>query len=153
MRPTTEVAPGRAFAIQRLGHVVLRVRDVERSEPFYRDVLGLQVRSKTPGRAVFFTCGEQHHDLAIFALGDDAPPPEDTRVGMYHLAWKLADFVQLKAAYQHAKRYGANIVGMNHHGGAKSVYLKDPDGLEMELYCEVEGEEGTEETLRRDLEA
>ena len=82
----------RTFAIQSLGHVVLRVRNLERSEPFYRDVLGLQVAQRVPGRAVFFTCGQQHHDLAIFAVGDDAPPPEDRRVGMYHVALKLADF-------------------------------------------------------------
>jgi catechol-2,3-dioxygenase len=143
----------RRFTIERLGHVVLRVRDVERSEPFYRDVLGLQVRERVPGRAVFFTCGEQHHDLAIFAVGPDAPPPEDHRVGMYHVAFKLPDFSQLKAAYQHCKASGANIVGMNHHGSSKSIYLKDPDGNEIELYCEVHGEQGTEETLRRELEA
>jgi catechol-2,3-dioxygenase len=143
----------RNFTIQSLGHVVLRVRDLERSEPFYRDVLGLQVRQRSPGRAVFFTCGVQHHDLAIFQLGPDAPLPEEHRVGMYHVALKLADFDQLKAAYQHCKASGANIVGMNHHGGSKSLYVKDPDGLEIELYCEVEGENGTEETLRPELEA
>jgi len=142
----------RAFTIERLGHVVVRVRDVERSAPFYRDVLGLQVRRHVPGRAMFFTCGEQDHDLAIFQLGDDAPGPEDQRVGMYHVALRLPSFDQLKAAYKHAKASGANIVGMNHHGHSKSVYLKDPDGLEFELYCETD-EEGTEETLRRDLGA
>ena len=147
---TTEA---RAFTIQSLGHVVLRVRSLERSEPFYRDVLGLQVRERSPGRAVFFTCGQQHHDLAIFQVGEDAPPPEDRRVGMYHVAFKLPDFAHLKAAYQHARASGANMVGMNHHGGSKSVYLKDPDGIEIEIYCEVHGETGTEETLRRELEA
>ncbi|MBX5491354.1 MAG: VOC family protein [Chloroflexi bacterium] len=143
----------RTFAIQALGHVVLRVRSIARSEPFYRDILGLQVRERVPGRAVFFTCGQQHHDLAIFEIGEDAPPPEDHRVGLYHVALKLPDFAQLKAAYQHCKASGANIVGMNHHGNSKSVYIKDPDGIEIELYCDVEGERGTEETLRRELEA
>jgi catechol 2,3-dioxygenase len=74
-------------------------------------------------------------------------------VGLYHVALKLPDFAQLKAAYQHCKASGANIVGMNHHGNSKSVYIKDPDGIEIELYCDVEGERGTEETLRRELEA
>ncbi|HZR97149.1 MAG TPA: VOC family protein [Chloroflexota bacterium] len=142
----------RTFAIQQLGHVVLRVRDIERSEPFYRDVLGLQVRERMPGRAIFFTCGQQHHDLAIFQIGADAPGPEDHRVGMYHVALKLPDFAQLKAAYQHAKRSGAHIAGMNHHGNSKSVYLKDPDGLEIEIYCDAT-DKGTEETLRRELES
>ncbi len=142
----------RAFAIQSLGHVVLRVRDLERSEPFYRDVLGLQVRDRQPGRAIFFTCGQQHHDLAIFQIGPDAPGPDDHRVGMYHVALKLPNFAQLKAAYQHARASGAHIAGMNHHGNSKSVYLKDPDGLEIEIYCDAE-DQGTEETLRRELES
>ena len=142
----------RTFAIQSLGHVVLRVRDLERSEPFYRDVLGLQIRERVPGRAVFFTCGQQHHDLAIFAVGQDAPGPEDHRVGMYHVALKLPDFPQLKAAYQHALTSGANIAGVNHHGNSKSVYLKDPDGIEIEIYCDAT-DKGTEATLRRELEA
>jgi catechol 2,3-dioxygenase len=141
----------RTFAIQSLGHVVLRVRNVERSEPFYRDVLGLQVRERHPGR-VFFTCGEQHHDLAIFQLGDDAPLPQDRQVGVYHIALKLPDFAQLKAAYRHAKANNANIVGMNWHQGSKSVYLKDPDGLEFEIYC-LADQQGTEAQLREELEA
>ena len=141
----------RTFAIQSLGHVVLRVRNVERSEPFYRDVLGLQVRERHPTR-IFFTCGQQHHDLAIFQLGEDAPPPEEQRVGMYHIALRLPDFAQLKAAYRHAKASQANIVGMNWHQGSKSVYLKDPDGLEFEIFCDSP-EQGTEAQLREELEA
>ena len=142
----------RSFTIQSLGHVVLRVRSLERSEPFYRDVLGLQVREKVPGRAVFFTCGQQHHDLAIFEIGEDAALPEDKRVGMYHVALKLPEFAQLKALYQHAKASGANVVGMNWHQGSKSVYVKDPDGLEIEVYCDAD-QRGTEADLRRELEA
>src|ERR671933_2306905 len=97
----------RTYAIQSLGHVVLRVRNIERSEPFYREVLGLQIRERHPGRAIFFTCGQQHHDLAIFQVGDDAPLPEDKRVGVYHVALKLPDFDQLKALYKNAKAQGA----------------------------------------------
>ena len=145
-------AETRTYAIQSLGHVVLRVRNIERSEPFYRDVLGLQVREKHPGRAIFFTCGQQHHDLAIFQVGDDAAPPEDHRVGMYHVALKLPDFDQLKALYANAKASGANVAGMNWHQGSKSVYLKDPDGLEIEVYCESD-QPGTEDQLRQQLEA
>lgn len=141
----------RTYTIESLGHVVLRVRNLERSEPFYRDVLGLQIRERVPGRAIFFTCGQQHHDLAIFQIGDDAPPPEEKRVGMYHVALKLPDFDQLKALYRNAKA-NANVVGMNWHQGSKSVYLKDPDGLEIEVYC-LSAEKGTEDELRRELEA
>ena len=61
-------APTRSFVIESLNHLVVRVRDVERSEAFYRDILGLKVRRRRPGR-VFLTCGENDHDLGIFALG------------------------------------------------------------------------------------
>lgn len=140
-------------AIASLGHVVLRVRDVERSEPFYRDVLGLQVRRKRPGRAVFFTCGQQDHDLAIFAVGPDAPPPDDNRVGMYHVALRVQDIDALRAAYRRFQSNRVNIVGINHHGHSKSIYLKDPDGIEIEVYCEADEPNGTEATVRKELEA
>ena len=71
---------------------------------------------------------------------------------MYHVALKLPDFAQLKAAYRHAVTSGANIAGMNHHGNSKSVYLKDPDGIEIEIYCDAT-DKGTEATLRSELEA
>jgi catechol-2,3-dioxygenase len=150
----TTAAPVRTFSIDSLGHVVLRVRDVERSEAFYRDVLGMQVRKKVPGRAVFFTLGEQDHDLAVMAVGPDAPPTEETRVGLYHVAFRLRDIDQLRAAYRHLKASNANIVGINHHGVSKSIYLKDPDGIEIELYCDVPADPtGTEASVRAELEA
>jgi catechol 2,3-dioxygenase len=141
------------FDTPRLGHVTLRVRDVERSEAFYRDVLGLQVGERRPGRAVFFTRGEQHHDLAIFAPGEDAPPSPPRRVGMAHVALKLPDFAQLKAAYQHCKASGVKIVRVENYPNARSFYLKDPDGIGIEVYCDGTGEKGTHEALRRALEA
>ena len=144
----------RAFAIDSLNHVVLRVRDLERSKAFYRDVLGLQVRRERPGRMVFFTCGVNDHDVAIMSLGPDAPPAEDTRAGLYHFALRLPSFEQLKAAYHHLKASDANIVGVTHHRDTKSIYVKDPDGLEMEIFCDCEEDpNGTEAQLRAELEA
>jgi catechol 2,3-dioxygenase len=122
----------RAFAIDSLNQVVLRVRDLERSTVFYRDVLGLQVRRERAGRMVFFTCGVNDHDVAIMSLGPDAPPAEDTRVGLYQVALRLPSFAQVKAAYYHLKASDANIVGVTHLGDTESLYVKDPDGLEIE---------------------
>src|SRR6476660_3435789 len=78
------VTATRGFTIDSLNHVVLRVRDLGRSEAFYRDVLGLQIRRQVPGRMTFFTCGVNDHDLAVMQLGPDAPPAEENRVGLYH---------------------------------------------------------------------
>ena len=144
----------RGFTIDSLNHVVLRVSDLDRSEAFYRDVLGLQVRRKRPGRMVFFTCGVNDHDIAIMALGPDAPPAEENRVGLYHFALRLGSLEELKAAYRHLKANDANIVGITHHRDTKSIYVKDPDGLEMEIFCECEEDpNGTEAQLRAELEA
>jgi catechol-2,3-dioxygenase len=143
----------RGFTIDSLNHLVLRVSDLERSEAFYRDVLGLQVRRKRPGR-IFFTCGTNDHDVAIFSLGPDAPPAEENRVGLYHFALRLGSIDELKAAYRHMKASNANIAGVTHHGDTKSIYVKDPDGLEIEVFCEVEHDpNGTEAQVRAELES
>ncbi len=141
----------RGFTIDSLNHVVLWVSDLERSKRFYRDVLGLQVRRESP-RGVFFTCGTNDHDVAIFAAGPDAAPAEDRRVGLYHFALRLGSLEELKAAYRHLKANDANIAGFTHHGDTKSIYLKDPDGLEIEVFCECEHEpNGTEAQVRAEL--
>ena len=141
-------AATRSFTIDSLNHIVLWVSDLERSERFYRDVLGLQVRRKSE-RGVFFTCGTNDHDVAIFAAGADAAPAEERRVGLYHFALRLGSLEELKAAYRHLKASDANIAGFAHHGDTKSIYVKDPDGLEIEIFCECEDEPGGNEAKLR----
>src|SRR2546423_333132 len=139
------VAPTRTFTISGLNHVVLRVRDLERSEAFYRDVLGLKVRRSRPGRMTFFHIAENDHDLALFQVGPEAPLPDERGVGLYHFALELGSVDELKAAYHHFVASNANIAGITHHGHTKSIYLKDPDGIEMEIFCACEHDpNGTE---------
>ena len=89
---------------KQLGHIVLRVRDLERSEQFYSDVLGLHVTNKRPGQMTFMSAvDESSHELALVPVGDDAPGPEDSRVGLYHFAWQMDSFDDLKRFY--ARRY------------------------------------------------
>ena len=150
---TATATTARGFTIDSLNHVVLWVRDLERSERFYRDVLGLQVRRKTP-QGGFFTCGTNDHDVAIFGAGPDAPLPAERGVGLYHFALRLGSLEELKAAYRHLKATNANIAGFAHHGDTKSIYVKDPDGLEIEIFCECEDEPGGNEAkLRAELGA
>ena len=69
---------------KQLGHLVLRVRDLDRSESFYTDVLGLDVTAKVPGMMVFMsTSGDASHELALMSVGADAPGPEQHRVGLH----------------------------------------------------------------------
>jgi catechol 2,3-dioxygenase len=143
----------RPFEMPRLGHVTLRVTDVERSEAFYRDVLGLAVGERRPGRATFFTRGEQHHDLAVFAPGEDVPPDPPGPPGLGHFALKLPDFGQFKAAYQHCKANGVQVYRVENYPNSRSFYIKDPDGIGIEIYCDGSGERGSHDALRLELDA
>ena len=120
-----------------LGHAVLRVRDLERSLAFYRDTLGLKEVARYGGRMVFLSCGENHHDLALQEIGKGAPAPNPAAVGLYHLAFKvgdnLRDLIEMKAKLEGA---GVQIVGTSDHTVSKSLYMLDPDGIEIELYID-----------------
>lgn len=126
--------------IKTLGHAVLRVRDLERSIHFYRDILGLKevVRS---GRMAFFSAGENHHDLAVMAIGPGAVNPPANSVGLYHLAFKIGDSLEeLRAAKQWLEGNGVAILGESDHTVSQSLYVEDPDGNEIELYVDANPE-------------
>ena len=123
------------MAITRLNHAVLYVRDVERSTRFYLDVLGFRVVSEFPGAAFLQAADSSNdHDLGVFQIGAAASDSAagQTSVGLYHLAWEvdtLDEFERLMTVLADA---GA-LVGSSSHGTTKSLYGKDPDGLEFEI--------------------
>ena len=121
----------------KLGHVVLRVRDLARSEAFYTKVLGLKVTGRIPGMMLFMAAGDDSHDLALVQVGNDAPGPEANRVGMYHLAYQVESREELRRWHQHLKENGVPIVGSSDHGVSLGVYFLDPDGIEIEMSYEV----------------
>src|ERR671938_1386191 len=122
--------------IQRLNHAVLYVRDVAASSAFYREVLGFRVKVEIPGRAVFLQAegSTNDHDLGLFAIGEGAGPSEAGRrtVGLYHLAWEVDTLAELERLAGRLSEAGA-LVGASDHGTTKSLYAKDPDGLEFEV--------------------
>lgn len=127
------------MAIHRLNHAVLFVRDVERSVAFYRDVLGFRRVDMTPegfGGAAFMQAPEStnDHDLGLFELGSAAGPSVAgrTTVGLYHLAWEVDTLEALEQIAASLAQAGA-LVGTSDHGTTKSLYGKDPDGLEFEV--------------------
>jgi catechol-2,3-dioxygenase len=121
--------------VHRLNHAVLYVRDVERSVAFYRDVLGFRTVVEFPGAAFLQAPGSTNdHDLGLFGLGAAAAPSPAGRgaVGLYHLAWEVDTLAEL-ARVRDALAAASALVGSSDHGTTKSLYAKDPDGLEFEV--------------------
>jgi catechol-2,3-dioxygenase len=124
------------IGLRRLQHVVLWVADVERSVRFYRDVLGFEVKSRRPRAAFLRIAGSaDDHHLGLFEqTGVGAP---DERVArMYHAAWEVGEITDLVRARQRLVGAGA-LVGSSDHGMSLSLYAKDPDGLEFEIFWTV----------------
>lgn len=120
-----------------MNHAVLYVRDARRQEQFYRDVLGFSTVIEGPDGAFVFMrapASVNHHDIAFFSIGTGAGPSTAGRgsVGMYHLAWEVATLDELAAMQRRLADAGA-LVGASDHGANKSLYAKDPDGLEFEV--------------------
>jgi catechol-2,3-dioxygenase len=123
------------MGVQRLNHAVLYVRDVERTTQFYGDVLGFGVVMSMPGAVFLQAPGSTNdHDLGVFQVGAAAAPSDAGRstVGLYHLAWEVDTLGELRRLAVALRERGA-LVGASDHGTTKSLYARDPDGLEFEV--------------------
>ncbi len=126
-----------------LYHAVLYVRDLDASRHFYGDVLGFKEISDAanmPFRAAAFIGADHrtHHELLLIEVGDQAAPiPSGRRVGLYHLGVKVGDSMdELREARDALQAAGIRIEGASDHTATWSLYLRDPDGNEIELYCD-----------------
>jgi catechol-2,3-dioxygenase len=122
-----------AIPVARLNHAVLYVSDLNRSAEFYRRAFGFAEIGRECPMAFFRAAGsENHHDLALFGVGANAPRPPRGAVGLYHLAWEVPSIEDLANAAAVLTELNA-ITGMSDHGATKSLYGKDPDGIEFEI--------------------
>lgn len=125
--------------IKSLGHVVLKVRDLERSVAFYRDILGMKEVARYQGAMAFFSLGSNHHDIGLMQLGTHAQDIDPGAIGLYHVAFKVGDSLdELRACKAHLEAHNVGIFGMSDHGVSQSLYIQDPDGIEIELYVDAD---------------
>ncbi|HTZ90894.1 MAG TPA: VOC family protein [Streptosporangiaceae bacterium] len=134
------------MAVRRLNHAVLYVRDLAASVDFYTDTLGFEVAMEIPGRAAFLRAQgtANDHDLGLFSV-PDAQLPQGSYLGLYHLAWEVGTLAELAAVRERLARRNA-LVGASDHRVSKSLYAKDPSGIEFEVMWRVPAEDWPEET-------
>ena len=133
------------IGIERVGHIVLRVADVDTSVAFYRDVLGMETMRQSSS-AAFMSFGTLHHDIGLFK--DNGERTRGT-LGLAHVALRLhgAD-AELRVAYDELKAAGVEVDHTSDHGMTHSFYFPDPDGNTLEIYVDVYSEEKGRDVMR-----
>lgn len=118
-----------------LGHVHLKVADIERAIGFYHGVLGYQVRQRWGRSAAFLAAGDYHHHIGLNTWESrGGPPPAPGTTGLFHLALRYPDRAALADALRRLMVAGITLDGAADHGVSEALYLRDPDGNGVELY-------------------
>jgi catechol 2,3-dioxygenase len=132
--------------INKVGHVVLNVKDVEASARFYTEALGMEVMRLRGGNAAFLSFGTQHHDIALFKAPEGA---EMGTLGLNHIAFQIeGGETELRQLYGRLVEHGAKVDYTTDHGMTHSVYFFDPDGNRLEIFSEVMDPEAGRQYMR-----
>ena len=121
----------------RIGHVHLKVADLERSLAFYRDLLGFEVTQRMGSSAAFLSAGGYHHHIGLNtweSAGGSAPLPGST--GLYHVAILYPNRLELARSFKTLLDAKTDFEGASDHGVSEALYLRDPDGNGIELYVD-----------------
>jgi catechol 2,3-dioxygenase len=118
----------------RIGHVHLKVADLERAIRFYHDVLGFQLTQRYGSEAAFLSAGGYHHHIGLNTWESHGGPPPPHSTGLYHLAILYPNREELADALRRVLRAGIVLEGASDHGVSEAIYLRDPDGNGIELY-------------------
>lgn len=124
--------------VKALGHVVLKVRDLKRSVPFYANVLGLKEVARYRDRMVFFSIAGNHHDLALMETEPGAPAASAQAPGLAHVALKIGESLDtLRAAKAWLEAQGVRLDLVADHRVTQSLYFSDPDGNQIEVFVDA----------------
>jgi catechol 2,3-dioxygenase len=126
--------------VKKIGHVALRVSDEARSRAFYKDVLGFSVSEEDPEHGgVFMTLGENFHTIDVFGHPEPekAPKPDPNQIGLFHIAFEVAEYKDLKEVYCSLQTHSVPISHCVDHVSQRSIYFADPDGNRLEAYYEM----------------
>ena len=125
-----------------IGHVHLKVADLDRAIAFYRDVLGFELQQRFGPQAAFLSAGGYHHHIGLntWESAGGSPPPRGT-TGLYHFAIRYPTRPALAGALRRVLDAGVRIDGASDHGVSEAIYLRDPDGNGVELYRDRPREE------------
>jgi catechol 2,3-dioxygenase len=125
-----------------IGHVHLKVADIDRSLAFWRDVLGFEEQARMGDQAAFISAGGYHHHIGLntWESNGGSPPPPGT-TGLYHVAVRYPDRKTLAKAVRQVLNAGVPLEGASDHGVSEAIYLRDPDGNGVELYRDRPHEE------------
>lgn len=148
-----------APAATRIGHVHLKVSDIDRSIAFYGDVLGFHISQRYGTQAAFLAAGDYHHHIGLNTWkSHGATPPPAGHTGLYHTAFLFPDRPSLGAVIKRVLDAGLTLDGAADHGVSEAVYLRDPDENGVELYADKHKDQwprspdGTLEMVNRRLD-
>jgi catechol 2,3-dioxygenase len=125
-----------------IGHVHLKVSDLDRSIGFYRDVLGFELQQRMGDQAAFLSAGGYHHHIGLNtweSAGGQPPPPGTT--GLFHVAIRYPDRKALATALKRVVDAGVRVDGASDHGVSEAIYFRDPDENGIEIYRDRPREE------------